>query len=194
MPERESLSPGDSVSAAPGGSRSLGEALEAHGRYALECRDKDGNVKWRDEIRNLVTTQGKNDQLDKHLAGASYTAAWYMGLVSSVSYSAAAVGDTAAQINGSNGWKEAGLANAPAYTGNRPAMAFASASGGVKATSAPCSFSFTASGTIKGAFVASAATRDGTTGVLYSVGLLSGGDRAVASGDTLSVTWQASLT
>jgi len=194
MPERESLSTGDAASAAPGCSRGLGESLKAHGRYVLECRDKDGNVRWRDEIRNLVTTQGKNDQLDKHLAGASYTAAWYMGLISSVSYSAVAAGDTAAQVNGSNGWKESGLANAPAYTGNRPAMAFSAASAGVKATSTGCSFAFTGAGTIKGAFVASAATKDGTTGVLYSAGLLSGGDRAVASGDTLSVTWQASLT
>jgi hypothetical protein len=164
--------------------RKGGHLDKARDLHEQMCRDF--MYEWdRDVEHNLVTTAGKNDLLDKYLAGSSYTAAWFCGLISSVSYSAIAAGDT---MSSHAGWTEAGATNAPNYSGNRPALAFASASGGSKSTSSPSSFTFSNSGTIKGMFACSVSTKDGTTGVLYNAVLFSGGDRAVVNTDVVNVS------
>ncbi|MFM2400275.1 MAG: hypothetical protein RL341_2432 [Pseudomonadota bacterium] len=161
------------------------EAFQApRARFDVECRDAAGNLKWSTVAYNLVTTVGKNDLLDKYLSGSAYTAAWFCGLISSVGYTAIAAGDTMASHAG---WTEAGGTNAPTYTGNRPALAFAAASGGSKATSSASSFTFTGAGTIKGMFGTSVTTKDGTAGILYNAVLFSGGDRVVANADVVNV-------
>jgi hypothetical protein len=168
----------------------VGEGLTVSGYYTVSCVDENGVIKWVDEFSNLVTTVGKNDLLDKYLAGSAYTAAWYMGLISSTSYTAVAAGDT---MSSHTGWLEAGATYNPTYSqAARPTPAWSAASSGSKATSAAVSFSITSSGTVKGAFLNSVSTKDGTTGVLYSAGLFTGGDKVVSSGDTVNVTYTAS--
>jgi hypothetical protein len=162
------------------------EGAEAHGHYVVECFDADGNLKWKDDIENLVTTGGKNDALDKYLAGSAYTAAWYLGLINNTSYTAVAAGDTMASHAG---WTEDQNYSQAA----RPTTAWNAASGGSKALSAALTFSMNASTTIKGCFLTSVSTKGGTTGVLYSAGLFTGGDKIVANGDTLNVSYTASL-
>lgn len=191
---KDSLQTANAVGCSLAMGEGASEQLKTIGRYKVTCYDKDGNLKWEDHINNLVTTQGKNDLLDKYLAGSAYTAAFYCGLISSVSYTGVAAGDTAAQINGTNAWKEAGPTNAPNYgAATRPAFTFASASAGSKATSSASSFTFSSAGTVKGAFASTVSTKEGTTGVLLSAGLFSGGDKIVAASDTLNVSYTLSV-
>jgi hypothetical protein len=142
-------------------------------------------VKWEAVMApNLITTAGKNDLWDKYLAGSSYTAAWYMGLVDNSGFSAYAAGDTSSSHSG---WTES-----TAYSNStRPAVSWNAASSGSKASTST-SFTINASATLDGAFLISNSTKGGTTGVLFSAGAFSGGDRTVASGDTLNITYTAS--
>jgi hypothetical protein len=166
------------------------------GLYHAECRDKNGDLKWIDDFGNKVTTEGLNFFLDTTLAGTAYTAALFMGLISSVSFGATAIGDTAGGINGANGWKEGSDAlNLPTYTasgGQRPPVTFGTnASAGVKsATSTLPVFTIVLGGTAKGCFLATVSTKQATTGKLLSAGLFTGGDRSLQPSDTLTVSWQ----
>lgn len=170
------------------------EKAEAHGVYTAKCYDKDGKLKWEDTIDNLVTTVGKNYALDGYLQTAVTIVGPFMGLISSVSYSAIVVGDTMASHSG---WTEAGTTNAPTYTAPRKTCAWSAAAGGSKALSSALSFTFTGSGTVKGCFIvlstSAVSTIDSTAGTLYSAGLFSGGDKAVVNTDVLNVSYTASL-
>jgi hypothetical protein len=48
-----------------------------HNVYRFECLDADGNVKWVEEVTNVVTDVGANDLLTNYFKGSAYTAAWY---------------------------------------------------------------------------------------------------------------------
>lgn len=163
------------------------EFLQIKGHFEIECIGADGVLKWKDVIENLVTTVGKNDFLDKYLDATTTT--FKMGLKGTGS---AAAGDTQASHAG---WLEVGLANAPTYTGNRQTPAFSAASSGSKTTSAALSFAITSSGTVAGCFInaGGSATKDNTTGVLFSAGDFTGGNKVVANGDTLNVTYTLSV-
>lgn len=163
------------------------EALEARGVYTVECIGPDGEVRWTETIENLVTTQGKNSLLDKFLGlGAAHTNV----LLALKGAGAAAAADTYAS--------HAGWAELTDYTGNRPAAAFAAASGGSKVTSAAVAFAITGTVTVAGvALMMSASTTKGDTAlagaILLSAGDFSGGSRALVSGDTLNCNYSLAL-
>ena len=159
------------------------EGMSVHGYYTVECRDAAGNVKWSDAFKNLVVTEGKNSMLDEYFEGSSYDAAWYMGLVDGTTSPSYAAGNTLASHTG---WTE----NTD-YTGDRVAVTWNAASSGSK-TSDAIAFNIDDTATIAGALMCTVAS--GSSGVLYSVGNFTGGSRAVASGDTLNVTYTTTLT
>lgn len=145
-------------------------------------------VAWEQAIENVVTTAGKNMALDTLFAGSAYTAAWYVGLISSVSYTGVPVAaDTMASHST---WTE----DVTYSNSARPTAAWASASAGSKALSSAASFTCNGTATIKGCFLTTIATKGGTTGTLYSAGLFTGGDQPVTATTTLQVAYTASLT
>lgn len=169
------------------------EQVNITGSYEVKCLDADGNTKWEDTIKNLVVTVGKNDLLDKYFSGSAYTAAWYMGLVDNASFSAYAAGDTLASHAG---WLEFLDYTISGSSTNRATPSWGSASDGSKATTAT-TFTISGSGTVLGAIMCTTQARNtssnGGAGILYSAGSFTGGSRAVASGDSLLVTYTASV-
>jgi len=164
------------------------DQMTIHGHYTAVCYSADGFVKWTDEIDNLVTTVGKNFTLDTTLGNVAGGAV-VMGLKGT---GTAVVADTQASHAS---WLEVGLANAPTYSGNRPTPSFSAASAGSKATSSAVSFSMTSTGTVAGCFIniGGSATKDNTTGTLFSAGDFSS-SKSVVNGDTIAVTYTATLT
>ena len=197
----EAAGAGDKASATLIRGGGAAEAVEAHGVYHVECIGADGKVKWTDTVDNIVTTEGRNAMLTHTLKGSAYTASNVIGLISDASYTTPDAADTAAQINttgSANGWNEATTGVAAA----RQTPTFGTAGSGSLATSSAASFSIVGSATLKGCFLlvrstagtAPTTTVGNTSGALYSAGAFSGGDRAVQNGDTLNITYTASLT
>ena len=159
------------------------------GVFHFQCFDKDGNLKWEDKAHNLVVNEGLKDMNDKYFSGVTYSAAWYLGLITGPGASTTiSANDTLATHTG---WTED-----TAYSGNRKAVTFGAATladpSVISNSGSPSSFSITGTTTIAGAFLASVDT--GTSGILFSASdFQAPGDRSVVSGDTLAVTYQFSL-
>ena len=165
---------------------------KAGGVFTLECRDSNGNLKWSEALPNLVVNVGLQDMNAKYFAGSSYTATWYIGLYGAAASNNPAAGDTSASHAG---WTEV----VPYSNATRPACTFGTATTAnpsVTTNSAsPAAFSINATSTVGGAFLISNNTKSGSTGILFSASdFAAPGDRVVASGDTLNVTYTFSLT
>jgi len=180
------------------------EFLGIQGYYDVKCYDKDGNLKWEEKAPNLVTAVGKGALFDYYFGatgtgGGTSSGANYLGLVGSASATANYVqSDT---ISSHTGWIEVGGTNAPAYTGNRQSPNWSAATNNgsaspsniVSKAASALTFSMTSSGTVFGCFINSgataSATKDSTTGILYSAGNFTGGSKIVANGDSLAVSY-----
>ena len=184
------------------------EFLGIQGFYDVKCYDKDGNLKWEDIAPNLVTAVGKQALFDYYFGatgtgGGTSAGANYLGLVGSASATANYVASDT--ISSHTGWIEVGLANNPTYTGNRQSPSWSAATSGgttptnvTTKTATALTFSMTSGGTVFGCFINSgataSATKDTTTGILYSAGNFTGGSKIVANGDSLAVTYTTTAT
>lgn len=170
----------------------VGGHVGAGGVYAVECYDKEGNLKWSEAMHNLVVNVGLKEMNDQFFTGSGYTAAWHLGLVNGPgANNTYAAGDTMAS--------HAGFTENTGYSqATRPACSFGAATTAdpsvITNANSVAVFSISATSTIAGAFLTSENTKGGTTGVLFSVANFAApGDRDVVSGDTLNVTYTFNL-
>jgi len=161
----------------------------AGGVFHVECFDKDGNLKWSTSEHNLVVNQGLQDMNTNYFKGSTYTAAFFLGLVTGPgSGTTFAAADTLA----SKAWTE--FTN---YSGSRKLVTFGTATTAdpsvISNSASPSSFSISgAGGVVAGAFLSTVSS--GTAGILFSESdFTAPGDRTVVSGDTLNVTYTFSL-
>jgi hypothetical protein len=182
----------DSVTAGMITNRVDGERVGAGGVFTVTCVGADGQEKWSDTFHNLVVNEGLQDMNSKYFVGSGYTASWFLGLVqgpgSGTTFAAA---DTLASHAG---WTE--LVPGTAYTGNRKTATFGTATTAdpsvITNSASPASFAMLVNGTVvAGAFLSSVSS--GTSGILFSAGDFTGGDKTVDNGDTLNVTYSFSL-
>jgi hypothetical protein len=181
---------GDAAAAGLVAKTGFSTTAKGGGVFHVQCLDKDGNVKWEDSMHNLVVNEGLQDMNTQYFKGSTYTAAFYLGLVtgpgSATTYVAA---DTLASHGG---WTEY-----TDYSGSRKVVTFGTASTAdpsvISNSASPSSFTISgAGGIIAGAFLCTVAS--GTSGVLFSeADFQSPGDRTVVAGDTLNVTYTFSL-
>jgi len=176
---------GSSLTARTGAS----EGMQAGGVFHVQCLDKDGNLKWETSKHNLVVNQGLQDMNTKYFKGTTYTAAWFLGLVTGPgSGTTFAAADTLA----SKAWTEF-----TDYVGARKSVTFGTATTAdpsvLSNSASPASFTISgAGGVVAGAFLCSVSS--GTSGILFSESdFQSPGDRTVVAGDTLNVTYTFSL-
>lgn len=165
--------------------KSVKGKVSVGGTFYFTCYDPEGNVKWKEEAKNLVVDEGLNHILDVlYLSATAQVDPWYVGLTDGTPTVAA--GDTLASHVG---WTEV-----TAYTeGVRQEFVDARTNQQVDNSASKATFSInTNSTTIGGAFLASDSTAGGTTGILLCVAAFSGGDKTADSGDTLEVEYQFS--
>ena len=177
------------------------ETVGIEGAYHVVCRDQDGNVKWEEQIPNLVNAVGKQLMLDTLLKGSSYTVVGpFLGLIGGASPTFLAADTMASHA----GWTE--FAN---YTVGGSAVrgtaVFASAtSAGLSpanvTTSAATAITYTitgAGGTVSGCFLVTgsgaSSTINNTSGTLYSAGAFTTA-KVTTAGDTVSVTYSTTAT
>ena len=166
------------------------DRVKAGGIFHFQCFDKDGNLKWEESTHNLVVNEGLQDMNTKYFKGSTYSAAFYLGLITGPS--SGTTYDATDTLATHAGWTE--FTN---YSGSRKAANFGSATSAdpsvISNSASVAQFSITgAGGTVAGAFLCTVSS--GTSGVLFSeADFNSPGDRVVVSGDTLNVTYTFSL-
>jgi hypothetical protein len=168
-----------------------GEAAQATGVYHVECHDKDGNLKWTAESKNLVVNAGLQYMAGSALTSVTQITTWYLGLYGAGASNTPAAGDTMASHAG---WTEVvAYSNATRVVATLATATTANPSVATN-TASPAVFNINGTATVGGAFLTSGSAKSGTTGTLFSAADFGApGDRSVVSGDTLSVTYTFSL-
>ena len=178
------------------------DGLDPRGVFNFE-HWRDGRMLHAETVRNIITTEGKNNMLDVQFHNTTVRPTWYIGLISITSYTAVAATDNYDGINAANGWTEFTSYTDPANANSattRPAWTEGTAAASSITNASSVNFDITGTGTVKGLFLAggtNAQTKsDSTSGsgnTLWCATLFAGGDRAVINLDQLRITYTISL-
>lgn len=162
----------------------------SQGMFKIVCKNLDGSIAWEENFSNGTTDQGRTLALNNVFRSIAASATWYIGLISSTSFSALSALDTAAVHSG---WSELSDYTEATRRQWNPDAPVSSSGITTLTISAPLIFTASTSITIKGAFLSSIATKNSTAGVLWATGVFSS-DQALIVGQTVSITYQTSLT
>jgi len=199
---KETGSCGDYAVATLQANANIPEGMGVDGFYHVECRDKDGNLKWEEKFPNLVVAIGKQLLLDTLLrtSGTYTTVGPFLGLTNATLTPAAT--DTMTTLVG--GGKEftnytvggsavrgTAVFSASTSTGSTPSNV-------TTASAAAITYTITGGGgTVYGCFLVTGSgavsTQSSTAGTLYSEGNFATA-KVTTAGDTVSVTYSTTAT
>lgn len=193
---------GDSATISLQAGAQANETVGIEGYYHVECRDKDGNLKWEESFPNLVNAVGKELMLDTLLrtSGTYTTVGPFLGLISGASPTFAA-SDTMVTHAGWTEFTNYTVGGSPVR--GTAVFSAASSSGSSPSNVTTCSASaitYTITGgggTVGGCFLVTgsgaSSTQGNTSGTLYSAGAF-GTAKITTAGDTVSVTYSTTAT
>lgn len=164
----------------PGGIHMPSQKLVVGGVFGFE-HVRDGEIIDQWEQPNLVTNEGLNALLDIMFAGSTQITAWYVGLFEG-NYTPVATVTAATITSASTECTAYDEATRVAYT------EAAASSQSITNSANKATFTFNATKTIYGAFLASASAKSATTGTLFSAARF-GSSKAVVDDDQLLVTY-----
>jgi len=194
---------GDSAIATLNTGASANELLGIEGFYRVECRDKDGNLKWEESFPNLVNEVGKELMFNTLLrtSGTYTTVGPFLGLIGGATPTFGTGTDTQTS--------HAGWTEFTAYTVGGSAVrgtavfGAASSAGSTPTNVTTCTataITYTITGvggTVSGCFLVTgsgaSATQSNTGGVLYSAGAFAVA-KVTTAGDTVAVTYSTTAT
>ena len=200
MNQKEQGGFGDFASITLNAGASAHETVGIEGHYHVECRDKDGNLKWEESFPNLVNAVGKQLMLNTLLVTASgYTLVGpFLGLIDGASPTFAAA-DT---MTSHGGWTEFTNYTVGGSAVRGTAVFSSATSTGTTPTNvttcAAASITYTitgAGGTVGGCFlnIGGTSAQGNTTGTLYSAGAFTTA-KITTAGDTVAVTYSTTAT
>lgn len=163
--------------------KSLSERIAFKNPVKVQCFDKDGNLKWEEEVFNGIVDEGLHYLLDAGFNGGTQDTTHYLGLIDNTGSPTFSNSDTLA----SNSWTE----NTAYDESTRPAWNPDNAASRAVVNSTTVDFTMNASATINGIFVASNNVKGGTTGTLWATASFSS-TASVVSSDVLKVTYTVS--
>ena len=200
--QKELASCGDNAVATLQANVAIPEGMTQEGFYHVECRDAQGNLKWEEQVPNLVVAIGKQLMLDTLLKGSSYSVVGpYLGLtkvsltpVATDTMTTLVTTNAAEFINytvGGSAVRGTAVFGSSTSTGTTPSNVTTS-------TATAITYTITgAGGTVYGCFLVTGSgavsTQSSTAGTLYSEGNFSVA-KAVTAGDTVSVTYSTTAT
>jgi len=178
------------------------EGMTQEGFYHVECRDAQGNLKWEEEVPNLVVAIGKQLMLDTLLKGSSYSVVGpYLGLTK-VSLTPAAT-DTMTTLVTTNAAEFTNYTVGGSAVRGTAVFASSTSTGATpsnvtSSTATAITYTITgAGGTVYGCFLVTGTgavnTQSSTAGTLYSEGNFSVA-KTTTAGDTVSVTYSTTAT
>jgi hypothetical protein len=155
--------------------------LAVGGRFTIDRYDSEGNYLETWYAKNIIPNAVLNDILNVYFNQSSQSTAFYIGMVDNSGFSAFAATDTMASHSG---WSE----NVATSNPSRPAWTPGSASSQSISNPSPATITMNATATIKGFFMTTSNTLNGTSGNLDCTAAL-GSPQSCNSGDVLKITY-----